>query len=149
MDIGFLFSLTKDYKDEADIIKNDSLFLNIRAVTETMLSDSNYIIPVDIVICNYTKNSINIKIGEIEAYLKNSKNERDVFNGLAPTIDTVIKPNGLKTISLQMKFRDFNSSYVHKITDFDNYTMTVFFRKININKLIVQEKKVFFICKTH
>jgi hypothetical protein len=143
--------LTNDYKDKADIIKNDSFYIFVQPMVETVLSDTNYIIPVEIGIYNYIDDSLSIKVKKIEAYLKNDKNKNEVFKGIVNiSIDTVTANLQIwKRIPFTIEFKDFNRNCVIKITDFDNYNMDIILYEMTVNELYFPEKKVYFICRTH
>jgi hypothetical protein len=141
--------LTNDYKNMADIIKNDSLYIFIQPMVETILSDTNYIIPVEIGMYNYTNNSLSVKIRTIEAYLQNDKNE--IFKGIVNiSIDTmIVSLHAREKTPFIIEFKDFNRSCVNKMTDFDNYNMDIILYEMTVNKRYYPEKKNSFICRTH
>lgn len=143
--------LTEDYKSEVNIVKNDGFNIFIKPTIETVISDSNYIVPVEIGISNCINETLSLKIKDIEVYLKNKKKKDEVFKGqIGIRIDTTI--TNLQTreiIPIIVEFKSFNRNYISKITDFDNYTMEIILYGITINKLYFSEKRIFFVCRTH
>jgi len=133
-------------KEEAYIIKSDRLNMFLVVSGETIISDTNYIIPVDIVISNYMNDTLHIKIKDIRAYLTTNKNE--IFEGVVEkNIDTVITnlEKNKNVLPFVIEFKTFNSNCIKSYLDMRN--LEIIIPEIIINKTNFPKKNAFFLCK--
>jgi len=127
------------------IIKSDNFDVFLEVSAETTISDTNYIIPVDIVISNHMNDALHIKTKDIKAYLTANKDE--VFEGVAERgVDTIIaKRNIERMIPFIIEFKTFNRSCIRYFTDINS--LEIIISDLIINDSILFNKNVFFLCK--
>jgi hypothetical protein len=138
--------LSKDNSTKINIIKNNSFDISVNAVIPPIISDTGYIIPIEIIICNYMNDKFLIKIKNIEFHLKNNKNE--VFAGsIDVNIDTAISNLQTKKLPFDLEFRDFNRGYIKNVGELVNYRLEIIFPETIINQSVFSERRVLFFCK--
>jgi hypothetical protein len=140
---------------KADIIKNDSFYVFVE-IPKTHISDTNYIIFVEMGICNYIDDTLSVKIKNIKACLNVKKRRRtgysflkstkdEIFEGVA-SIDTVTANlQSRQKILFIIDFKTFNRSCINHFTDMRSLEITI--PEIIINDSIFSERRAFFLCK--
>jgi len=132
------------------VITNGCFDVFLEVSAETVISDTNYIIPIEIRVSNYKEDTLHVKIKEIKSYLKTDKNE--IYEGVVETsIDTMITNLYVwEKIPFNIEFKTFNTGCL----DYRNHkgfagmhSLEIIVPEIIINDLVFLEKKAFFLCK--